>query len=102
MFISKEIYRGLIADRDKARKELEEALLKNTSDDIHLQDRLHELLSQNIMLEKENACLRTLIDKEADTEVIKCNGRLFKIISKTLHMPENDVKYLEVDARDEE
>ena len=79
--LSKEVYEDIIAERDKARKELEEHLLKKMDEDIHRQDQYYEIFSENIELKKQNACLKTLIDKEADTQVIKYGGKLYRIVS---------------------
>ena len=38
---------------------------------------------ENKKLQNENGYLRALFDKEADTQVIKYNGRLYKIVSST-------------------
>ena len=38
---------------------------------------------ENNKLQNENGYLRALFDKEGDTEVIKYNGRLYRIISTT-------------------
>ena len=39
--LSKEVYEDIIAERDKARKELEEHLLKKMDEDIHRQDQYY-------------------------------------------------------------
>lgn len=38
---------------------------------------------ENKKLQNENGYLRALFDKEADTQVIKYNGKLYKIVSAT-------------------
>lgn len=40
--------------------------------------------SENKKLQNENGYLKALFDKEADTQVIKYNGKLYKIVS-TIH-----------------
>lgn len=81
--LRKEVYEDLIAERDKARKELDECKLQMIDDRIRLQDQWAEVFSENVKLEKQNACLKTLIDKENDTQVIKYNGKLYRITSTT-------------------
>ena len=96
--LSKEVYEDLISERDKARKELEEHLLKQMDEDIHRQDQYYEIFSENIELKKQNACLKTLIDKEADTQMIKYNGKLYRIVSTSHFHDEGDVDTLDVNA----
>lgn len=81
--LRKEVYEDLIAERNKAREELAECRLKMIDDKIHWQDQWAEVFSRNTQLEKQNACLKTLIDKENDTQVIKYNGKLYRITSTT-------------------
>lgn len=81
--LSKEVYEYLISERDKAQKELDEYKLQTMDDRIRLQDQWAEEFSRNNKLEKQNACLKTLIDKESDTQVIKYNGKLYRIVSTT-------------------
>lgn len=47
------------------------------------QDRYYEQFSENKKLQRENGYLNALFDKEADTEIIKYNGKLYRITSTT-------------------
>ena len=38
---------------------------------------------ENKKLQNENGCLKALFDKEGDTQVIKYNGKLYRITSTT-------------------
>ena len=45
------------------------------------QDRYYEQVDTNKKLQYENGYLKALFDKEGDTQVIKYNGKLFRIIN---------------------
>ena len=47
------------------------------------QDRYIHETEENKKLQKENGYLKALFDKEADTQVIKYNGKLYRMISVT-------------------
>lgn len=47
------------------------------------QDKFIEQVDENKKLQNENGYLKALFDKEADTQVIKYNGKLYRIISAT-------------------
>ena len=96
--LSKEVYEDLIAERDKAREELAECQLKMIDDRIHWQDQWAEVFSRNTQLEKQNACLKTLIDKEGDTKAIKYSGLLYRIIDTTYHREEGENPTFNIEA----
>jgi hypothetical protein len=59
-------------------------------------ERYHEYLgkycdvnTECMVLQRENGYLRALCDKEADTDVIKYNGHLYRIVS-TMHSKDVD------------
>jgi hypothetical protein len=45
------------------------------------QDRYCKEVDENKKLQKENGYLKALFDKEGDTQVIKYNGKLYRIVS---------------------
>jgi hypothetical protein len=47
------------------------------------QDKFIEQVDENKKLQNENGYLKALFDKEADTQVIKYNGKLYRMISAT-------------------
>jgi hypothetical protein len=47
------------------------------------QDKFIEQVDENKKLQNENGYLKALFDKEGDTQVIKYNGKLYKMISAT-------------------
>lgn len=47
------------------------------------QDKFIEQVDENKKLQNENGYLKALFDKEGDTQVIKYNGKLYKITSTT-------------------
>ena len=96
--LSKEVYEDIIAERDKARKELQEHLLKKMDEDKHRQDQYYEIFSENIELKKQNACLKTLIDKEGDTQVIKYNGKLYRVVSTSHFHDEGEADTIDISA----
>ena len=49
------------------------------------QERYYEQFGENKKLQRENGYLKALFDKEADTDVIKYNGKLYKIASTTYY-----------------
>jgi hypothetical protein len=49
------------------------------------QDRYFQTYEENKTLQKEIGYLQALFDKEADTDVIKYNGKLYRIASVTYY-----------------
>ena len=47
------------------------------------QDRYFQTYEENKTLQKEIGYLRALFDKEGDTQIIKYNGKLYRITSTT-------------------
>lgn len=45
------------------------------------QDRFIKAVDENKKLQNENGYLKALFDKEGDTQVIKYNGKLYRIVS---------------------
>lgn len=53
-------------------------------------DKYCEELKKNTQLQKENGYLKALFDKEADTDVIKYNGKLYRIANKAYYQDETE------------
>ncbi len=47
------------------------------------QDKFIKQVDENKKLQKENGYLNALFDKEGDTQVIKYNGKLYRMVSTT-------------------
>lgn len=47
------------------------------------QDKFIKQVDENKKLQNENGYLKALFDKEGDTQVIKYNGKLYKMVSAT-------------------
>lgn len=45
------------------------------------QDRYYEAACENRDLREENGYLKALFDKEGDTQIIKYNGKLYRMVS---------------------
>ena len=72
MFVNRDDYQRLCTKNEIYEKDIAE--YKEKYFDEH---------RENKKLQNENGYLRALFDKEADTQVIKYNGRLYKIVSST-------------------
>ena len=74
--MSRKEYREIINEKNSdinyARQQTEDALKK-----------FHEAVGKTLELQNENGYLRALFDKEGDTQVIKYNGKLYRITSTT-------------------
>ena len=57
-----------------------------------------EELDKTHKLQHENGYLKALFDKESDTQVVKYNGKLFRIVSKIHSMDINQVETLDINA----
>ena len=62
------------------------------------QDRYWEQVDENKKLQSENGYFKALFDKEADTEIIKYNGKLFRITSKHHFMNDEGVDELDIET----
>ena len=56
------------------------------------------LLSDYAKLKNENGYIKALLDKEADTEIIKYNGKLYRIARKHHFMSDDNVDELDIEA----
>ena len=74
--LDREEYNNLVGYRDSTV----EYLTEKKGEYLH---KYCEELKKNAQLEGENGHLKALFDKEADTQVIKYNGKLYKIVSAT-------------------
>ena len=72
MFVNRDDYQRLCAKNEMYEKEI-----------AKYQEKYWNELRENKKLQNENGYLSALFDKEADTQVIKYNGRLYKIVSST-------------------
>ena len=54
--------------------------------------------NENKKLQNENGYLKALFDKEGDTEVIKYNGKLYRIVSTSHFHDEGEVDTLDINA----
>ena len=62
------------------------------------QDRYHEQISENKKLQRENGYLKALFDKEGDTEVIKYNGKLYRIVSASHFRNAGEADTIDINA----
>lgn len=62
------------------------------------QDRYYEASCENRDLREENGYLKALFDKEGDTQVIKYNGKLYRIVSASHFHDEGETDTLDVNA----
>ena len=68
-------------------------------------ERKHELVNdyhnertENKKLQNENGYLKALFDKEGDTQVIKYNGKLYRIVSTSHFHDEGEADTLDINA----
>lgn len=59
------------------------------------QDLFYQEVNENKKLQRENGYLKALFDKESDTQVIKHNGKLYRVAS-TAHFKDDDEETLDV------
>lgn len=52
----------------------------------------------NKKLQNENGYLKALFDKEGDTQVIKYNGKLYRIVSTTNYIAAGEEETLDINA----
>lgn len=62
------------------------------------QDRYHEQISENKKLQRENGYLKALFDKDGDTEVIKYNGKLYRIVSASHFRNAGEADTIDINA----
>lgn len=79
MFVNRDDYQRLCVKNEIYEKEIAEYREKYLDEHGKYFDEHRE----NKKLQNENGHLRALFDKEADTQVIKYNGRLYRIVSST-------------------
>ena len=57
-----------------------------------------EQMDENKKLQNENGYLKALFDKESDTEIIKYNGKLYRIVSTSHLHDEGEIDTLDINA----
>ena len=62
------------------------------------QERYYEKIGENAVLQRENGYLKALFDKEGDTQVIKYNGKLYRIVSTSHFHDEGEADTLDINA----
>ena len=62
------------------------------------QDRYFQTYEENKTLQKEIGYLKALFDKEGDTQVIKYNGKLYRIVSASHFHNEGEADTLDINA----
>ena len=72
--LDRETYERLLTLRDSNTSHYMEYYEK-------FQDKFIEAVDENKKLQNENGYLKALFDKEGDTEVIKYNSKLYRIVS---------------------
>ena len=89
--MSRKEYREIIDEKNSdiqyARQQTEDALKK-----------FHEAVGNTIELQRENGYLKALFDKEGDTQVIKYNGKLYRIVSTSHFHDECEADTLDINA----
>ena len=62
------------------------------------QEKYWKEIDENKKLQKENGYLKALFDKEGDTEVIKYNGKLYRIVSTSHFHDECEADTIDINA----
>ena len=62
------------------------------------QDRYCKEVDENKKLQNENGYLKALFDKEGDTQVIKYNGKLYRIVSISHFHDEGEADTIDINA----
>ena len=62
------------------------------------QERYYKKVEENKVLQHENGYLKALFDKEGDTEVIKYNGKLYRIVSMSHFHDDGEADTIDVNA----
>lgn len=89
--MSRKEYREIIDEKNSdiqyARQQTEDALKK-----------FYEAVGKTIELQNENGSLKALFDKEGDTQVIKYNGKLYRIVSTSHFRDVGEADTLDINA----
>ena len=89
--MSREEYREIIneknSDIDYARQQASDYMQK-----------FYEAVDKTIELQRENGYLKALFDKEGDTQVIKYNGKLYRIVSTSHFHDVGEADTLDINA----
>lgn len=88
VILDRETYERLLTLRDSSSSYYMEYYEK-------YQDKFIKQVDENKKLQNENGYLKALFDKEADTQVIKYNGKLYRAIS-TAHCKDDTGETLDV------
>lgn len=62
------------------------------------QNRYYEQVNENKKLQLKNGYLEALFEKECDTEVIKYNGKLYRIVSTSHFHDEGEADTVDINA----
>ena len=62
------------------------------------QERYYAQVDENKELQRENGYLKALFDKEGDTQVIKHNGKLYRIVSTSHFHAVGEADTLDINA----
>lgn len=87
--MGKEEYREIIAMKDSAI----DYAMKKANDYM---EKWCEELGKTHELQRENGYLKALFDKEGDTQVIKYNGKLYRITSMTHYKAAGEEESLDI------
>ena len=89
--LDRETYERLLTLRDSNTSHYMEYYEK-------FQDKFIEAVDENKKLQNENGYLKALFDKEGDTQVIKYNGKLYRIVSTSHFHDEGEADTLDINA----
>lgn len=89
--LDRETYERLLTLRDSNTSHYMEYYEK-------FQDKFIEAVAENKKLQNENGYLKALFDKESDTEVIKYNGKLYRIVSTSHFHDECEADTIDINA----
>ena len=84
------------------KREIERIAYERINDHRRVADELRELyigeINRNKKLQNENGYLKALFDKEGDTQVIKYNGKLYRIVGTSHCHDEGEADTLDINA----
>ena len=89
--LDRETYERLLTLRDSNTSHYMEYYEK-------FQDKFIEAVDENKKLQNENGYLKALFEKEGDTQVIKYNGKLYRIISTSHFHDVGEADTLDINA----
>ena len=89
--LDRETYERLLTLRDSNTSHYMEYYEK-------FQDKFIEAVDENKKLQNENGYLKALFEKEGDTQVIKYNGKLYRIVSASHFHDESEADTLDINA----